>query len=396
MDQTMDQTRDACNATLKRPGVVDWQGWGNVQHPTQFKLATGQESPPIYGQVWAPGVTDQAGDAVTLSAEVVVGPYGAMPGDGACFTTTRAEYHLDVGNNNEYKAKVLAPRSPGLYGYLYRYRLNDGTWRYAGVGGTDAPFSTEQAGVMTVTGSTPERLRLLSLNLQCLQNDWPARKARIISMITELEPDVLVLQEDCIDGAEAQSHQLQRALASSLGRGFVRLRQTTHVAGSVGAMVEEGISLLTAFPIDSHHVLELPHRHFPRKAIAATLEVGNRRIRVYSTHFDYSAQASTQRLESAKMILSDMANAPNMDHILAGDLNATPTREEIQYLTGTLTDTWKAANPNDEGYTYPSSGASRRIDYVLTSDGLSPFSAQTVGGAERVSDHLGVFVTLTL
>lgn len=398
MEMTVDASEDEMIASncesLTEPTQPNWIGWGNVQYPPSQTLRPGQMSEPIYGQLWIQGQTETPGAANGAQAQLVIGPWGAQPSEGSCFQIIDATYHLDVGNNDEYQATITAPHTTGVYGYFYRYRTMDGSWRYAAQHTEGAGFDAEDAGQLIIKPlQAPSKLKVLTLNLQCTQNNWPERRQRMLDWIQQLRPDIIGLQEDCIDGQIAQSKQLQQAIAARYNRGMMRIRASTHQATVMGQAVDEGVSILSAYPTVAHDILTLQHHHFPRKAIGITINFGDRQVRIYNTHYDYSAQAADARFMSSVAILSDIQKM-GLPAIVMGDLNATPTQEEVKRLGAVLTDTWASLYPEDAGPTFPSNGPNRRIDYILSSATFEVQGTQRING--DFSDHLGVYTELIL
>jgi flagellar hook capping protein FlgD len=137
-------------------------GWCNLQWPPSLSLTVGTASDPVFGQVWIDGVTSQPGATTALAAEFGYGPDGSDPG---VWQWSPAVYSLDVGNNDEFMATIMAP-APGAYDYAYRYSYNSGPWVYGDLDGSMNGYSPGQAGSLTVTGAAglpgviPTRLHL--------------------------------------------------------------------------------------------------------------------------------------------------------------------------------------------------------------------------------------------
>jgi hypothetical protein len=104
-------------------------GWGNLQWPFSVEVAAGAPTENIYGQVWMPGVTDQTGQGLGITAQLGHGAVGVNPETWT--TWQQASYWGDAGNNDEYMS-VLIVSTPGSYQYSFRYRYQDEpSWYYA-------------------------------------------------------------------------------------------------------------------------------------------------------------------------------------------------------------------------------------------------------------------------
>lgn len=124
---------------------------------------------------------------------------------------------------------------------------------------------------------------------------------------------------------------------------------------------------------------------FPEIAI----EVVGTRIHVFNTHLDYRQDPSARITQIGEMIeIMESVDDPLM---LAGDLNARPSADELQPLFDLLMDPWKDSE-DQPGHTFPSDQPDRRIDYILHSRHFQvskAFTAET-----PASDHLPVVVDL--
>ena len=82
--------------------------------------------------------------------------------------------------------------------------------------------------------------------------------------------------------------------------------------------------------------------------------------------------------------------------IVGGDLNATPDMRATERIAGALRDAWAQAGEG-EGWTFPASAPTARIDYVFVGEGGSIVGARVgTPGAAEASDHLPVAVDVRL
>src|SRR5699024_7334726 len=96
-----------------------------------------------------------------------------------------------------------------------------------------------------------------------------------------------------------------------------------------------------------------------------------------------------------EMQVDDMLDIiPHQDSaILAGDVIAEPDVPELAHLYNRLHDTWDVSGEGD-GYTYYASSANKRIDYILTTQGIDVSNAEVID--TLASDHLPVITNVTL
>ncbi len=388
LDSTTSSDTDASSPACAPP-VAGWAPgpgvWGNVQHPPVQLASEALGAEPVYGQLWLEGRTESAGAAAGVRADLLVGPLGTLPGE-ACWQAVEAGFNVDAGNNDEYVA--TPPAAPGVHGLVYRFDLDDGRQVYGDIDGSDDGIQRGSAAALHVPAPSAA-VTLMTLNIRCQADDWPAREPLVHAALAEADADVIALQEDC-----QQSASLRAAVASALERGYALIEASTHVAEHDGETFSEGIALLTRHAVGDVDVLDLETTHFPRKAIAAELIFQDRpSLRVYATHYDFGVGSVEARLQSSLTLLAHMASHPDDDVAVLGDLNAAPDSTAVQALTAQLTDAW-SVNPGASGATIPSDAPNRRIDYILTSPSLGDVvSTRLIDNAADgvfLSDHLGI------
>ena len=93
---------------------------------------------------------------------------------------------------------------------------------------------------------------------------------------------------------------------------------------------------------------------------------------VFNTHFDHRGDKA--RKKSVKLILKkiDEINTQNLPVVLMGDLNLSPEKKSIQYLSKKMTDGLEVAKSKNEGPSGTFNGfnlqdpITQRIDYIFT------------------------------
>lgn len=383
------------------------QRWGNLQWPP-WATADAGAATTFYGQVWVDGFTGTAGATSGLVGELGYGPHGTQPTDpDAGWTWQAASFNVDMGNNDELQA-TIAPSTPGTWDVAFRYRLPAafpgelvGDRSDHGRVGSDDGYQVENAGRLVVP-APQGRLRVATLNLQCLTGDVAARLDAAAQRFATLGTDVIALEEVCVDptvdaGPADSATRLAVLLTTRTGRRFVAHFAQTHLANNV---TPEGIGLVTALPESEVTVTDLPPGDFQRKVIVGVLATPVGMVAVAATHFSFRVEDAQVRIDQANAIaalLSQLSPATPRQ-VMLGDLNAPPTEAPLDALrTAGFTDAWDSVHQGQPGYTHTSTNPTRRIDYAWLRGGLSA-SAATVEfsspfrGTEYVSDHLGLAV----
>jgi endonuclease/exonuclease/phosphatase family metal-dependent hydrolase len=169
------------------------------------------------------------------------------------------------------------------------------------------------APVPTAVQITPSRLRVVTMNVQ-----YGLRVDAAIAVLTEdpaiRSSDIILLQEMDPRGAAR--------IASVLGGEYVYY--PSHVSPVGGR--DFGNAIVSRWPIMADEKLVLPHagyfRRTRRSAVAATLQVGTERIRVYNVHFAMMTELLPRaRVEQARTVIADAGRSLH-PVIVGGDLNS--------------------------------------------------------------------------
>jgi endonuclease/exonuclease/phosphatase family metal-dependent hydrolase len=171
-------------------------------------------------------------------------------------------------------------------------------------------FSGESVGAATAT--LPDTIRIVSFNIE-----FAREIDRAIALLRDdpalREADILLLQEMDADGT--------RRVAEALQLEWVYYPAIRHLRSGR----DFGNAVLSRWPIVGDVKLVLPHRSWyagtHRIATAATIQMGPRRLRVYSTHLGTPLDINDWgRRGQLRAIVADAAAYPHV--IIGGDLNS--------------------------------------------------------------------------
>ncbi|WP_344073825.1 endonuclease/exonuclease/phosphatase family protein [Streptomyces crystallinus] len=156
---------------------------------------------------------------------------------------------------------------------------------------------------------------------------------------------------------------------------------------------EYGTAILSRFPVTGSHNTPLPRPGDleQRGLLEADINVEGTAVRFLTTHLDHTSQSARQTQAEAVKNLVAGSTRPT---VLVGDLNAPPAAREVLTLTRSLSDVWRKAGDGGAGYTFDARNPHKRIDYVLTSAGISARQAEVI--ESDASDHLPVTVEVTV
>ena len=249
-----------------------------------------------------------------------------------------------------------------------------------------------------------DTLRVVTLNLLHDPASWPARAALVEAELLALAPDVALFQE------VAWPEEQATALATALGRqtGWSYAAHLTAVL--VPGRWRGALAILSRFPIQaaddpgiagSIHVCQ-----------RVRLDVAGRALDVYNLHLDpFAPQLHHAQLAALLTVVDGYPDAAGV--VLGGDLNALPTSEAVQLVTGRLRSVHVAAHGREPEHTSPTPFSARRsrpsrpatyrtVDYLFVSPhlgvvqaGLAFTSPADHDPTLYPSDHYGLMADLT-
>jgi endonuclease/exonuclease/phosphatase family metal-dependent hydrolase len=206
---------------------------------------------------------------------------------------------------------------------------------------------------------------------------------RVLAVLGELDADIVALQEaDRRFGTRASAIPPQMFDDHS-DYVPVTLDNRPHSIGWHGnaLLVRKGAE------IEESHALHLPTLE-PRGAVAATIRIGEVRLRVVGMHLDISG---LRRRQQARAILSHISDGEDLPTILMGDCN------EWRNRGGCLTDFGERHPMVDTGHSFHSRRPVARLDRIFATPDLQPVEAGVHNSAlaARASDHLPIWARFT-
>lgn len=207
--------------------------------------------------------------------------------------------------------------------------------------------------------------------------DRQQRPERAIRILTELEADVIALQEVSFYSGDARSYTLED-LSQKTGMSVIPGLTLTRKKADFGNLI------LTAYPLLSVRKLDLTFRaREPRGAIIAGLDIKGTPCTVIATHLGLRWQ---ERRWQIRQLLDEIKSHQSGFVIFMGDFN------EWNALTGALRILKPHFHMGPSPPTYPSRFPVLPLDRILVRPGsaLKEISVHKTPFARQASDHLPV------
>ena len=221
--------------------------------------------------------------------------------------------------------------------------------------------------------------------------------------------DVLALQEADKQTARAGGHHVARELAEALGTAWIHLpagiprgrmpltRQWWLDFEEPIGLYDEGdtgVSLLSRFSLSEVTRIDLPWKECPwrpRLAMAATVSVGDKRLRVLNAHVDPHSAVGGQ-LEQLEVLL-EHAEQSTLPTLILGDFNTLSKRKATE--TRNFLESRGYSTPFPTGIpTWRGAGIRLHADWIF-GRGVT-ISKWGVARPLNVSDHWPIWVEVSL
>ncbi|UDY34517.1 endonuclease/exonuclease/phosphatase family protein [Dermatobacter hominis] len=243
--------------------------------------------------------------------------------------------------------------------------------------------------------ATGPELRVMTFNIHHGEGpDGIVSLDRIAATIRAADADVIGLQEVDRHFAERSSFVDQATyLAEALEMDLVFGANIDLDPLVVGQPRRQyGTAILSRLPLTASGNTLLPRAPTSeqRGLLHASVTVEGTDVTVFVTHLQHDSP--TERLAQVNAITAEL-DATGGNVVLLGDLNAEPGSPEIEHLVDTLSDAWTTGGFGP-GYTFSSVLPFKRIDYVMSSDGLVARTAAVL--TSDGSDHLPVVADVAL
>lgn len=237
-----------------------------------------------------------------------------------------------------------------------------------------------------MSASHGRSIKVASYNIRkCIGTDRQRRPDRILSVLAELDADIVCLQE-----ADRRLGARQSAIPFELIAQHSPYRPVPYEIRP-GGMGWHGNAILVRrdAEIVSHRALDLPVLE-PRGAVMADVVLRGLPIRIVGMHLDLSG---LWRRKQARAVIAHLERCEaQLPALLMGDLN------EWSMAGGCLQDFYRHFTFAPTGPSFHARRPIARLDRIMTTPDLAVLDAGTHHSplAMRASDHLPIWATVTV
>lgn len=179
-----------------------------------------------------------------------------------------------------------------------------------------------KAGTLKTRATTPSEIKVISYNIRWRSGEDLKELTKLLREDPEIgNPLILGLQEVDRKKKRTGFSNVAKQMADELGMHYA---WAAPPAAKAGNEEETGVAILSVYPLSDLRRIVLPHEGPGRRrrvGVGATVEVDDRKWRVYSIHAETRISAE-KRLDQFRAILQDLAQYPSdMPAIVMGDFN---------------------------------------------------------------------------
>jgi endonuclease/exonuclease/phosphatase family metal-dependent hydrolase len=229
----------------------------------------------------------------------------------------------------------------------------------------------------TLVHAAEQTFVLADFNIHHDKENWPARQKFMVQEFNRQKPDVICLQE--VLQTEDLENQAQ-TLSAKLGWN----RFFFSSFDDEDKVKRYGNAILSKHPILSSDWIRLNPENRYRTAAHVVIDLNGTPVDVYCTHLESEQDRSDVRMMQVQNLLRFIKETRKTDFCLvAGDFNADPLTDEIQYMRSQMDDVYEQLHPGTPGLTTPVPHGGRkqprRIDYIFCKAvGQAKISAEAV------------------
>ncbi|MHB9090201.1 MAG: endonuclease/exonuclease/phosphatase family protein [Chloroflexota bacterium] len=214
----------------------------------------------------------------------------------------------------------------------------------------------------------------------------------VADMIARLAPDIVALQEICVNCSEGEIADQVAYLAAGLGmyHAFAPVTDAAFLrSGQRRGRDFWGNAIISRYPITASRVHEYGtgRPHDSRSALETHLQIGDQSCAFFSTHLSYVWRTT---FEQSKELAAIVARE-ECPIVLAGDFNAPAGSAELSPLHSVLTDSFTLTGVgfgNAARYSFPNGIARERdLDHIFVGGGIVVRDSRVIVDDTCASDH---------
>jgi endonuclease/exonuclease/phosphatase family metal-dependent hydrolase len=192
---------------------------------------------------------------------------------------------------------------------------------------------------------------VLTINILNDLTRWRKRRHLLVDQISELNPDLIALQEVSLKGGSSNAHWLAHELNQIKDENDDVYNLYVCPKTGSGAHIE-GLAILSRLPVKRHEILDLLTQN--RVAHLVTFRLDGQVLMLVNGKFFWHPGVSPQRQAQVELLLDWLDTQPaEMPVVVAGDFNGAPGTPSIELMRTYFDSAYRAVHGDEPAYTAP-------------------------------------------
>jgi endonuclease/exonuclease/phosphatase family metal-dependent hydrolase len=192
---------------------------------------------------------------------------------------------------------------------------------------------------------------LVTINILVDLSLWDKRRKLLVDQLELLNPDLIALQEVSLKGKSSNAHWLAEALnqLKDENEDLYNLYPAPKT-GSKGN--EEGIAILSRFPVKKHEILDLLTQN--RVAQLIEFRIEEQVVILVNGHFFWQPGIAKEREDQVELLLDWLDTQPaDIPVIVAGDFNDIPGSPAVELMREYFDSAYRSVHGKEPDFTCP-------------------------------------------
>jgi len=191
---------------------------------------------------------------------------------------------------------------------------------------------------------------LVTINILNDLSRWNRRRSLLINQLSEIDPDLIAIQEVSFEVEPSNAHWLAQELNQRQGEDNP---YHVYLCPKTGRKREqEGIAILCRLPVRRHEILDLLSQH--RVAQLVEFRIEDQAVMLVNGHFYWKPGPAPEREKQIELLLNWLDTQPaEIPVMVCGDFNGVPGTPEIELMRKYFDSAYRAIHGDEPEYTCP-------------------------------------------
>ena len=197
------------------------------------------------------------------------------------------------------------------------------------------------------------KFSLVTINILNDLTYWQSRRVLLVEQLSELDPDLIAMQEVSLHGESSNAHWLSEQLNQLIENPEKTTPYQVSLCKRTGPIAKnEGLAILSRLPVKHSESLDLLSQN--RVAQVMSFRVGDNELILVNGHFFWQPGVSDSRQKQIELLLDFLDTQPvDQPVVVCGDFNGIPGTPAIERMRQYFDSAHTFVNKHEPEYTCP-------------------------------------------